>query len=564
MGLQPIERKSLARTVAARLVSLIVQGVLKPGQRVPSERALAEQLEVSRTTIREALDMLAAFNVIETQAARGTFVKEVGVDPVGYDQGLRDLLAREGFDMSSVHLINPVNGAGDAAATPIKGISGISVPPKADPDRRLRLPNLKTDRLGTFDFISWWERDTVRQASVMVIGAGALGNEVLKNLSLMGIGKLFIVDFDQVEAANLSRSILFREEDNGLPKAEIAARRVKELNPDVDVQYFQGDITTELGLGIFRRMDGIVGCLDNREARLAVNRFAHWLGKPWVDGAIQELLGLVRVFAPGEGACYECTLTEQARREMSLRYSCPLLARHNILLGKVPTTPTISSIIGAMQSQEVLKLLHHMPVEVGSVTHFNGLTNEMHTSAYVPREDCESHWTYGNIIELPGFSAGRTTLAEMLARARADLGPDAVLELDQEIVLSLDCPNCHTSTEVFRPLTRVDFDEGLCPACGTLRQVNMTHVISGDEPFLERSLRSIGVPALHVVRARNAAEYRFYELTGDLAETLHFAHFGSAGSAEGAPVSVRRPRPRVRLGDPLPEPSKRPRVKLGK
>ena len=132
-------------------------------------------------------------------------------------------------------------------------------------------------------------------------------------------------------------------------------------------------------------------------------------------------------------------------------------------------------------------------------------------------------------------------------------------------MLTLDCLSCHTSTEVFRPLTRVDFNEGLCPACGQLRQVNMTHVITGDEPFLDRTLRSIGVPALHVLRARSATEYRFYELTGDLAEALHFAHFGSAeGVGEGAPIAVRRPRPRVRLGDPLPDPSPRPRVKLGK
>src|SRR5688572_12743865 len=221
--------------------------------------------------------------------------------------------------------------------------------------KTIHIPNLKTDRLGTFEFISWWEREKVQNARIMVVGAGALGNEVLKNLALMGVGSLFIVDFDKIEAANLSRSVLFREGDNGLPKSEVAARRIKELNPDINVQYFQGDITSDLGLGVFRRMDGIVGCLDNREARLAVNRFAYWLGKPWVDGAIQELLGLVRVFGPNEGACYECTLTEQARREMSMRYSCPLLARHNILLGKVPTTPTISSMIGAMQSQEVLK-----------------------------------------------------------------------------------------------------------------------------------------------------------------------------------------------------------------
>jgi adenylyltransferase/sulfurtransferase len=189
-------------------------------------------------------------------------------------------------------------------------------------------------------------------------------------------------------------------------------------------------------------MDAIVGCLDNREARLAVNRFAYWMNKPWVDGAIQELLGLVRVFVPGQGACYECTLTEQAIRDLSLRYSCPLLARSNILLGKVPTTPTIASIIGGMQSQDALKLIHALPVEPGKVVHFNGMSNEMHTTAYNVREDCESHWTYGEITELPA-RAERSTLEDLLRIARADLGPDALLELDQELITRLACPRCH-------------------------------------------------------------------------------------------------------------------------
>ena len=548
MNLEPIRRDSLARSVAARLISLIVDGVLRPGDRVPSERTLAEELEVSRTTVREALSILDAMDLIETQATRGTYIKEVGIDPVAYRQELRVLLEKEGFDMSSIRLIG--------------GLAPASSPPPYDDERPIRLPNLKTDRLGTFDFISWWEREVVESASVMVVGAGALGNEVLKNLALMGVGSLFIVDFDQVEAANLSRSILFREEDNGLPKAEVAARRIKELNPDVRVQYFQGDVTTELGLGVFRRMDGIVGGLDNREARLALNRFAYWLGKPWVDGAIQELLGLVRVFSPEEGACYECTLTEQARREMSLRYSCPLLARENVLLGKVPTTPTISAIIGAMESQEVLKLLHHMPVDYGHVTHFNGLTNAMHTTAYVPRDDCESHWTYGEIVELPDFTAEGVTLRDMLKHARGDLGQHAVLELDQEIVLDLVCPACGTSTDVYRPLSRVTFDEGLCPNCGELRHVNMTHVINGNEPFLDRTLRATGVPPLHILRARNSSEYRFYELTGDAEETLHFNHFADL---ETRPASQRSRtdqsrRPRVKLGGVADEDT--PRVRL--
>ncbi len=173
----------------------------------------------------------------------------------------------------------------------------------------------------------------------------------------------------------------------------------------------------------------------------------------------------MRVFVPGQGACYECTLTEQALRDLSLRYSCPLLARQNILLGKVPTTPTIASIIGGMQSQDALKLIHKMPVEAGKVTHFNGLVNEMHTTAYVAREDCESHWTYGDITELPA-RAERTTLADLLRIARADLGPDAMIELDQELIISLECPNCHTIEQVLRPLSEVSFEAGHCPTCG--------------------------------------------------------------------------------------------------
>ena len=148
----------------------------------------------------------------------------------------------------------------------------------------------------------------MEKAKILVVGAGALGNEVVKNLALMGVGYIYIIDFDTIEAANLSRSPLFREGDNGREKAEVAAARAKEINPDIHVQYLHGDVTTQIGLGVIRRMDVIIGCLDNREARLAVNRYAYWMNKPWVDGAIQELLGLVRVFVPGQGACFEVRL----------------------------------------------------------------------------------------------------------------------------------------------------------------------------------------------------------------------------------------------------------------
>ena len=520
MKIQPVARHSLAEAVAGKIASTLLDGSLQPGAQLPPERELISQLEISRATLREALKALEENQLIEARPGVGWFACAISAKNVSQAHELAQGVAAP----------PPQRKAGDEPKTGPRRV------PIA-PEKPIHIPNLRTDRLGTFDFISWWERDKVANARVMVVGAGALGNEVIKNLALMGIGNLFIIDFDKIEAANLSRSVLFRESDNNRSKAEVAAARAKSINPQLNVQFFNGDVTSGLGLGVFRRMDVIIGCLDNREARLAVNRFCYWMNKPWVDGAIQELLGLARVFVPGKGACYECTLTEAAIRDLSLRYSCPLLARQNILLGKVPTTPTIASIIGGIQSQEALKLIHSMPVEAGKVTHFNGLNNEMHTTAYVPREDCESHWTYGEITELPA-RAESTTLEDLLRIVRADLGSHALIELDQELLISLECPICHTSEPVFLPLSEVSFEAGHCTVCGTLRDTTLTHTITGEETFLHRSLASIGVPPLHILRANNGDEYRFYELSGDLNDALHFKHFSktaeqASSSAQG-------------------------------
>jgi adenylyltransferase/sulfurtransferase len=529
MKIHPVQHPTLAQVVAGRLAASILDDELKAGDKLPSERELMKQLGVSRATLREALKSLSESRLIEVKQGVGSFVRPL--DRTNYAQATELALTHRRLETPETEP-KPATEATEPQIT--QGPPPLRV--TISTEKPLRIPNLRRDRLGTFDLISWWERDKVQASKVMVVGAGALGNEVAKNLALMGVGHIFILDFDDIEAANLSRSVLFRERDSGRPKAEIAAARLRELNPDVRIQYFNGDVRTEVGLGVFRRMDAIIGCLDNREARLAVNRFCYWLNKPWVDGAIQELLGLVRVFVPEDGACFECTLTEQARREISMRYSCPLLGRANILLGKVPTTPTSASIVGGMQAQEALKLIHGFPVEAGKVIHVNGMTNRIHTTRYVRREDCESHWIYGEVIELDK-RAEDTTLLDMLQVARGDLGADAVIELDQELVLSLQCQNCQIVEEIMRPISDVSFDAAHCPNCGLIRQVEMTHVIVGDEPFLHHTLSTLGVPPLHILRAHNGEQYRFYELTGDLETTLHFRHFE---------------RPAIKLGQKLP------------
>ena len=120
--------------------------------------------------------------------------------------------------------------------------------------------------------IDWWSQEKLRKAKVMVVGAGAIGNEVLKNLALLGVGNIFIADFDKISKSNLSRTVLFGRKDIGKKKAEIAAKATKKLclEDEANVDWFHGDVVWELGVGIFRQMDLVLGCLDNIEARICL------------------------------------------------------------------------------------------------------------------------------------------------------------------------------------------------------------------------------------------------------------------------------------------------------
>jgi adenylyltransferase/sulfurtransferase len=383
------------------------------------------------------------------------------------------------------------------------------------------------DRYNTFGFISWWKQGVVRDATVMVIGAGALGNEVLKNLALMGVGKIFIVDFDTIEAANLSRSVLFRASENGKRKAEIAAQAVQELNPDVAVQWFHGNINHDLGLGVYRCMDVVIGCLDNREARLSINQACWHLNKPWVDGAIQELLGIARVFWPNRGACYECTLTDEDYRIISVRQSCQLLAHENVIRGKVPTTPTISSIVAATQTQEALKLLHGMDVESGKAIVFNGLNNDIFTMDYQEKEDCLSHEIYDEIVELKEARAEKTTIGALLQIAREALGEDAMLLIPAFAEKAI-CSKCNTASDIMRPRHTLTFADAHCPECGEFMDIITREKIKGEESYLDRPLSYVGIPALDIVPVRTEDwQFKFFELTGDLETFFEFRKMDS-------------------------------------
>ena len=362
--------------------------------------------------------------------------------------------------------------------------------------------------------IEWWDQQRLSQAKVLVVGAGALGNEILKNLALLGVGAAFVADMDQIERANLARSVLFREEDVGRHKAEVAAERVRALYPAMRVQAFVGNIVYDLGAGVFRWADVAICGLDNREARVAVNRTCLRVRRPWIDGAIERLDGLARVFLPDSGACYECTMNETDWKMLQARRSCALLSREEMEAGRTPTTATASSIVAGFQCQEMLKYLHGLPLEGGTGLVINGQVNEVFAVSYPRKEDCLAHEALEDVVALP-YTSREVTMGALLARARDDMGPETTLELSREILHELECTTCGEREAVFLSLGQVTEEDARCARCGEVRFPHLTHGVDGASDFLDRSAAQMGLPPFDIVVARSGLRAVGYLLAGD-------------------------------------------------
>jgi adenylyltransferase/sulfurtransferase len=369
------------------------------------------------------------------------------------------------------------------------------------------------DRYSRLRLISWWRQERLHAARVLVVGAGALGNEVVKNLALLGLGTTYLIDMDEVEPSNLSRSVLFRAEDGGKPKAEVAAARARELNPEITIVPMRGNVITDLGLGLFAEVDLVIGCLDNREARLWVNRQCWKVGTPWIDAGIQEIQGVVKVFVPPDSACYECAMTRRDYELLNLHYGCPLLKRDEILAGKVPTAPTIASMMAALEVQEALKLLHGLPVAAGSALVYNGVSNQFYTTRLPFREDCLSHETYPEPVALAIGHQAR--VSDLFEEAGKHLAGPLQLVLDRELVVALDCPRCRWRGELFRPRVEVKSSEAVCPNCREAARPELISAVEDTSPLAQQPLGRVGIPAYDIVRVDAPAGSGFFLLAAD-------------------------------------------------
>jgi molybdopterin/thiamine biosynthesis adenylyltransferase len=372
---------------------------------------------------------------------------------------------------------------------------------------------LTEGRFARLEAIEWWDQARLARTKVLVVGAGALGNEVIKNLALLGIGHVAIADLDRVELSNLSRSVLFRETDEGKFKAECAARAARGIFDGMQTIALIGNILADVGLGWFRWADCVIGALDNREARVFVNSACARVGRPWIDGGIEVLHGIVRGFAPPQTACYECTMSKVDWDLLNQRRSCSLLARRALAQRGTPTTPTTASVIGALQAQEMVKLLHGRNALLGRGFIFDGAEHSSYTTTYRIDPDCPWHEP-APVIEAVVQFGPETRLADIWAHATTRLGGVDALDFAREIVGWLECSACRKREEVFQPAEKVREDQLHCSACGAEAAAVFVHSIDANSGCLEKTVRAAGLPAWDIIWARRGAQTIGFEIGG--------------------------------------------------
>lgn len=288
-----------------------------------------------------------------------------------------------------------------------------------------------------------WDQDKLLNSTALMAGMGALGCESAKNLALMGLEKLIIIDNDVVELSNLSRQMLFRDQDIGSPKVVAAERELKIMNPSIEVEKHYESIEN-IPLEKYQEADIFLSSLDNFEGRRYLNSIAVSLNKPFIDAGTHGFFGHVRVIIPKVTPCYECYPPKEKQRvwcslrrrepsdlineleiyqikgltskiieelfsrgyktELDLKYaklkdlaSIPGISEDLVkriqkkIAPKLPAILTTNAIIAGIQSQEALKVLLGFPRTV-EMFRYNGITGGFD---YLNRDRRANCWLCG-------------------------------------------------------------------------------------------------------------------------------------------------------------------------
>ncbi|XP_042472999.1 ubiquitin-like modifier-activating enzyme 5 isoform X1 [Zingiber officinale] len=240
--------------------------------------------------------------------------------------------------------------------------------------------------------------ERIREFSVAIVGIGGVGSVAAEMLTRCGIGRLLLYDYDTVELANMNR-LFFRPDQVGMTKTDAAVQTLEEINPDVVLESYSLNITTVEGFGVFMeslkrevslrskqksRVDLVLSCVDNYEARMVVNQACNELRQTWMESGVSEdaVSGHIQLLVPGETACFACAPPLVVASGVDER----TLKREGVCAASLPTT---MGVVAGLLVQNALKYL----LKFGNVSPYlgyNSLKDFFPTMEMRPNPQCSN------------------------------------------------------------------------------------------------------------------------------------------------------------------------------
>ena len=281
---------------------------------------------------------------LEASTLKESFEK---ISEIMGDDFKRKVLESDGSPRSLINIyINGKNAAFDSGLdTPLNENDEVYILPAVAGGSELSEKELdQYSRQVMLEQIGYQGQLKLKNSTVCVVGVGGLGNPITTRLAAMGIGKLRIVDRDVIELSNLHRQTMFDEDDVGQVKVEVAARKLKKSNPQVEIEALPISINDYTALDVVEGCDVVIDALDSVNARYSLNKACVEKNIPCVLGAAVGVTGQVFTVIPNESACYYCMFPALDEDSMP---TCSLEGVH----------PSILSVVGGIEVHEAVDVL---------------------------------------------------------------------------------------------------------------------------------------------------------------------------------------------------------------
>jgi molybdopterin-synthase adenylyltransferase len=330
---------------------------------------------------------------------------------------------------------------------------------------------MREDRYLRHTQIKGLSQERLSQAHVIVLGAGATGNEVIKNLALLGVGTIEIFDKDSIEGHNLTRSVLFRDADIAASKVEVAARRARELDANISVVAHHGDVCETLTLDALLEADVVVLALDGWEPRLRINQLCMLAGVSLINTSIDHRNLQVGWYpfamsktTQKHPACFACHLSPNVFESIANRYSCGRLRKALSKDGLVPTTIVTTALVAGMTTSLVMQALHDEAPATSWVWNLDSKTGQARQSVRSPDEECAyCQTTPVNPSHIPWSRTSQSSIQSLFTHA----GTVAIIDPLLQSVVCHACGAAEPTANVLRKPAWQYTDQLLrCQQCG--------------------------------------------------------------------------------------------------